>query len=107
MRVPTASSEARLLLQGAKGTREDNAIGLPFGDGKTALIAGADVGAAAAAVLANPAPHIGKLYDLTGLHSLTMAQYAEEFSGALGRAIQYVMVRPQIWEAKFKEARLP
>src|SRR5262249_25749101 len=69
--------------------------------------AGADVGAAAAAVLANPAPHIGKVYDLTGLQSLTMAQYAHEFSGVLGRAIQYVNVPPEIWEAKLREARLP
>jgi len=103
---PTAFFEI-FLIQAAKGIREDNAIRLPFGDGKTALIAGADVGAAAAAVLANPAPHIGKLYDLTGLHSLTMAHYAQEFSGVLGRTIQYVNVPPQIWEAKLREARLP
>ena len=61
----------------------------------------------AAAVLANPAPHIGKVYDLTGLQSLTMAQYAQEFSGVLGRTIQYVDVPPQIWEAKLWEARMP
>src|SRR5215470_18029099 len=104
---PTAFFDGMFLVQGAKGIREDNAIRLPFGDGKTSLIAGADVGAAAAAVLPNPAPHIGKLYDLTGLHSLTMAQYAQEFSAVLGRAIQYVNVPPQIWEAKLREARLP
>jgi uncharacterized protein YbjT (DUF2867 family) len=104
---PTAFFDGMFLVQGAKGIREDNAIRLPFGDGKTSLIAGPDVGAAAAAVLANPAPHVGKIYDLTGLHSLTMAQYAQEFSGVLGRAIQYVNVPPQIWEAKLREARLP
>src|SRR5499427_4480162 len=104
---PTAFFDGMFLVQGAKGIREDNAIRLPFGDGKTALIAGADVGAAAAAVLANPEPHIGKLYDLTGVHSLTMAQYAQEFSNVLGRTIQYVNVPPQIWEAKLREARLP
>src|SRR5215471_9833987 len=48
---PTAFFDGMFLVQGAKGIREDNAIRLPFGDGKTALIAGADVGAAAAAVL--------------------------------------------------------
>src|SRR5262252_3565025 len=78
-----------------------------FVDGKTSLIAGTDVGAAAAVVLANPAPHIGKVYDLTGLQSLTMAQYAQEFSRVLGRAIQYVNVPPEIWEARLREARLP
>jgi uncharacterized protein YbjT (DUF2867 family) len=38
-------------------------------------------------VLANPEPHIGKVYELTGPQSLTMAQFAQEFSGALGRTI--------------------
>ena len=94
-------------MQGAKGIRDDNVIRLPFADGKTSLIAGADVGAAAAAVLANPEPHIGKVYDLTGPQSLTMAEFAQEFSGALGRTIQYVNVPPQIWEAKLQEAQLP
>lgn len=104
---PTAFFDSMFLLQGAKGIREDNAIRLPFAEGKTSLIAGADVGAAAAAVLANPAPHIGKVYDLTGLQSLTMAQYAQEFSGVLGRTIQYINVPPQIWEAKLREVQLP
>ena len=104
---PTAFFDGMFLVQGAKGIREDNAIRLPFGDGKTSLIAGADVGTVAAAVLANPEPQIGKVYDLTGLQSLTMAQYAQEFSGVLGRTIQYVNVPPAIWEAKLREARLP
>jgi uncharacterized protein YbjT (DUF2867 family) len=104
---PTAFFDGMLLVQGAKAIREDNAIRLPFAEGKTALIAGADVGTAAAAVLANPAPHIGKVYDLTGVQSLTMAQYAEELSSVLGRTIRYVNVPPQIWETKLREARLP
>jgi uncharacterized protein YbjT (DUF2867 family) len=104
---PTAFFDGMFLVQGAKGIRDDGAIRLPFAEGKTALIAGADVGVAAAAVLANPGPHIGKVYDLTGLQSLTMAQYAQEFSGALGRTIQYINVPPQIWEAKLREAQLP
>ena len=103
---PTAFFDGMFLVQGVKGIREDNVIRLPFADGKTALLAGADVGAAAAAVLAEPSPHIGKFYDLTGLQSLTMAQYAQEFSGVLGRTIQYVNVPPQTWEAKLREARL-
>ena len=104
---PTAFFDGLFLIQAAKGIREENAIRLPFGDGKTSLIAAADVGAAAAAVLANPAPHIGKIYDLTGLQSMTMAQYAQEFSSILGRTIQYVNVPREIWEAKLREARMP
>jgi uncharacterized protein YbjT (DUF2867 family) len=104
---PTAFFDGMFLIQGAKGIRDDNVIRLPFGDGKTALIAGAAVGIAAAAVLANPEPHIGKVYDLTGLQSLTMNEYAQAFSGALGRTIQYINVPPQVWEAKLREAQMP
>jgi uncharacterized protein YbjT (DUF2867 family) len=104
---PTVFFDGMFLVQGAKGIRDDNAIRLPFAEGKTSPIAGDDVGAAAAAMLANPEPHIGKVYELTGPQSLTMAQFAQEFSGALGRTIQYVDVPPQIWEAKLQEARMP
>jgi uncharacterized protein YbjT (DUF2867 family) len=104
---PTVFFDGMFLVQGAKGIRDDNVIRLPFADGKTSPIAGADVGVAAAVVLANPEPHIGKIYDLTGPQSLTMTQYAQEFSSALGRTIKYVNVPPQIWEAKLQEAQLP
>jgi uncharacterized protein YbjT (DUF2867 family) len=103
---PTAFFEI-FLLQAAKGIRDDNAIRVPFADGKTSPIAAADVGAAAAMVLANPEPHIGKVYDLTGPQSLTMVELAQEFSRALGHTIQYFDVPPQIWEARLLEARLP
>ena len=72
---PTAFFEM-FLLQEAKSIRDNNAIRFPFADGKTSPIAAADVGAAAAAVLANPEPHIGKVYDLTGHQSLTMVELA-------------------------------
>jgi uncharacterized protein YbjT (DUF2867 family) len=104
---PTVFFDGMFLVQAAKGIRDDNAIRLPFADGKTSPIAAADVGAAAAAVLANPGPHIGKVYELTGPQSLTMAELAQEFSGALGRTIQYVNVPPQIWEAKLRELQQP
>src|SRR5215467_5844010 len=75
---PTAFFDGMFLVQGAKGIRDDNVIRLPFADGKTALIAGADVGIAVAAVLDNPEPHIGRVYELTGAQSVTMAEYANE-----------------------------
>jgi uncharacterized protein YbjT (DUF2867 family) len=103
---PTAFFEG-LFLPAANGIRNDDAIRLPFADGRTSPIAAADVGAAAAAVLANPQPHIGKVYELTGPQSLTMTELAKEFSSALGRTIQYVNVPPQIWEAKLRELQQP
>src|SRR5215471_8802736 len=64
---PTVFFDGMFLVQGAKDIRDDSVIRLPFADGKTSPIAGTDVGIAAAAVVANPEPHIGKVYDLTGL----------------------------------------
>ena len=104
---PTAFFDGLFLLQAAKGIRDDNVIRLPFGAGRTSLIAAADVGAAAAAVLANPEPHIGKVYELTGPQSMSMTELAREFSGALGRTIQYFDVPPQMWEAQLAELRQP
>jgi uncharacterized protein YbjT (DUF2867 family) len=100
---PTVFFDGMFLVQGARSIREDNAIRLPFGNGKTSPIAAADVGAAAATVLANPEPHLGKVYELTGPESLTMAEFAQEFGSALGRTIRYVNVSPQVWEAKLRE----
>ena len=36
-----------------------------------------------------------------------MAQYAQELSEVLGRAIKYVNVPSGVWEARLREARLP
>ena len=42
-----------------------------------------------AALLANPQPHIGKIYHLTGPQSENMHFYAQEYSKALGRTIPF------------------
>jgi uncharacterized protein YbjT (DUF2867 family) len=96
-----------LFMPSAKGIREQNAITLPFGEGKTSPIAGADVGAAAAVILDDPAPHIGKVYELTGPESMTMTGYAEAFSRGLGRTIRYLDAPPQAFEARLREFKLP
>ncbi len=103
---PTAFYEG-LFMSSAKGIREQNAIMLPFGEGKTSPIAGTDVGSAAAVILDNPAPHIGKVYELTGPESMTMTGYAEAFSRGLGRTIRFLNVPPQVFEAKLRELKLP
>lgn len=104
---PTAFYDGMFLVQSAKGIRDDNAIRLPFANGKTSPIAGSDVGAAAAAVLANPAPYIGRVLELTGPASLTVSEVAAVFSRQLGRTISYVDVPPALWEAKLRDMQLP
>jgi uncharacterized protein YbjT (DUF2867 family) len=102
---PTAFYDG-LFMPAAKGIREQNAIMLPFGEGKTSPIAGTDAGSAAAVILDNPAPHIGKVYELTGPESMTMTGYAEAFGRGLGRTIRFVDTPPQVFEAKLRDLKL-
>ncbi len=53
----------------------------------------------AAVILANPASHIGKSYDLTGPKVVDMNEVADAFSAALGRKIRYVPLDWDEWKA--------
>jgi uncharacterized protein YbjT (DUF2867 family) len=50
-----------------------------------------------AAILAKPAAHIGKVYELTGPRSQDMRGIAAEFSNALGRTVIYLDVPLEQW----------
>jgi uncharacterized protein YbjT (DUF2867 family) len=69
--------------------KRSNVISLPMGEGKTSPICADDVARAVAVILKDPAPHTGRIYNLAGPRSETMAFYAGEFSEALGRLITY------------------
>jgi uncharacterized protein YbjT (DUF2867 family) len=86
---PTVLLEGFFLIFTPESVRESDQIRLPFGEGKTSPIAVEDVARVIAALLANPQPHIGKVYHLTGPHSATMHFYAQEYSKALGRTITF------------------
>jgi uncharacterized protein YbjT (DUF2867 family) len=74
----------------ARSISRDGTIRLPFGSGRTSPIAAHDVAETIAIILANPATHIGKVYELTGPRSLNMTEMAAEYSAALGRTVTYV-----------------
>jgi uncharacterized protein YbjT (DUF2867 family) len=86
---PTVFLEGFFLTLTPDSVRESNQIRLPFGEGKTAPVAAEDVGRAVAALLANPQPHIGKIYNLTGPQSENMHFFAREYSKALDRTITF------------------
>ena len=67
-------------------------FGLPFGSGRTSPIAAADVAEVMATILANPASHVGKIYELTGSKSQDANGIAAKYSQALGRTVTYVDV---------------
>jgi uncharacterized protein YbjT (DUF2867 family) len=87
--------------------RESNQIRLPFGEGKTSPVAVEDVARALAALLANPQPHIGKIYHLTGPQSENMYSYAQEYSKALGRTITFRDIPMEQWRDGLLERGLP
>jgi uncharacterized protein YbjT (DUF2867 family) len=68
---PTMFLESFLQLA-APSVRNRGRIELPFGRGKTSPVAAADVAYVVAAVLADPAPHLGLIYELTGPRSQDM-----------------------------------
>lgn len=65
------------------------AIRGPAGDGRVAAVARADVAAVAAAVLRDPAAHVGATYELTGPEALTLAEVAARAGAVLGRDLRY------------------
>src|SRR5436190_22488907 len=87
--------------------RERGQIELPFGLGKTNPVAAADVAKVVAAVLADPTPHLGRVYELTGPRSQDLHGMAREFSEALNRQVTYSDISPEDWERELKRAGLP
>jgi uncharacterized protein YbjT (DUF2867 family) len=103
---PTIFLDTFLTLAGTS-VRERGRIELPFGLGKTNPVAAADVARVVAAILADPAPHLGRIYELTGPRSQDLHGMAREFSAALDREVAYADVAPEAFEAALKRAGLP
>jgi len=92
----------------AESIARDNTIRLPFGTGRTSPVAARDVAEVIATILADPAPHVGKIYELTGPLSQDMAGIAAEYSAALGRKITYVDVPLGQWsDTELRNLKLP
>ncbi|ARC55542.1 Quinone oxidoreductase 2 [Frondihabitans sp. 762G35] len=68
---------------------EDGVIRGPAGDGRMAAVARADVAAVAAAVLQDPAAHVGETYELTGPRAFTLAEAAATVQAATGRTVTF------------------
>ena len=94
---PTVFMDGFFLIFTTDSVKESNQIRLPFGEGKTSPIAAEDVARVIAALLANPQPHIGKIYHLTGPQCENMHFFAQEYSKALGRTITYQDIPVEPW----------
>jgi len=91
----------------ALGVSRRSRIELPFGRGKTNPVAVADVARVVAMVLADPEPHLGRIYELTGPQSQDMHGVARDFSDALNRDVTYVDTAPEDWKRGLQKAGLP
>ena len=110
--LPVVTMRPTVFLEGffltlAGGVRASNELALPMGDGKTSPISAVDVALAVAAILDDPAPHVGKIYDLTGPESADLDHYARAFSEALGRPIRYRDVPLAAWSEGLRRMRFP
>ena len=104
---PTVFMEGFFRTLAAPPMRDGDALVLPLGSGRSAPISAEDVARAVALVLDAPAPHIGRIYNLTGPDSGDPAHFAKEFSAALERTITYRDVPLDGWIGKLREAGLP
>src|SRR5947199_6470875 len=111
--LPVVPIRPRVFLEGfflpltGPTVRDRGRIELPFGRGKTTPVAAADVARVVAAVLADPGPHLGRIYELTGPRSQDMHGVAREYSDALNREITYSDIPPEDWERELKRQGLP
>jgi uncharacterized protein YbjT (DUF2867 family) len=104
---PTVFMEGFFLRFAAASVRRADELALPMGSGRTSPISAIDVARAVAAILHDPAPHIGQIYNLTGPESGDLTHHAGAFSEALGRTIRYRDVPLAPWGQKLLEAGVP
>ncbi|HKP25526.1 MAG TPA: NAD(P)H-binding protein [Dongiaceae bacterium] len=104
---PTVFLEGFFLRLAAQGVREADELRLPLGGARTSPISASDVARAVSVILDDPAPHIGKIYNLTGFESADLEHYAQAFSEALGRTIRYRDIPVSAWADALRKAGVP
>jgi uncharacterized protein YbjT (DUF2867 family) len=104
---PTVFLEGFFLRLSAAGVRDSDELALPLGNGRTSPISAVDVARAVAEILNAPAPHIGRIYNLTGFEAADLDHYARIFSEALGRTIRYRDVSLSGWVDTLRKFGVP
>lgn len=94
--LPTFFAEMLSIL-GAESIATDGVLYLPYGNERHAPVSGADIARVVVGLLADPAPHTGERYVVTGPRDLTIAEMAEVLSDELGRPVEYVDLPMEHW----------
>src|SRR6266403_4287927 len=104
---PTFFAEWLLIPRSRATIVEDGIIDLPYGEGRHAPIATEDQARLIAAILAQPAAHLGKTYTLPGPIELDQAGIAAAVSEVLGRTISYRPLTIPQYRERLEKAGLP
>ncbi len=103
---PTFFQDNLLNFQGA-AVAKDGAFYGASGGGAVSYISSADVARTAASILADPAPHVGKRYVLTGPEAMTDEALAALATDVIGKPLRYVDVTPDQLRGSMVEAGMP
>ncbi len=93
---PTYFAEMLYILSG-RSIAEEGKIYLPYGDERHAPVSAEDIARVVVGILADPKPHVGQHYVLTGLRNMTIAEMAEVFTKVLGKPVEYVNLPIEQW----------
>ncbi|MEX5637842.1 NAD(P)H-binding protein [Parafrankia sp. FMc2] len=110
--VPTVNVRAAIFVENPLltwlplGPLSNGELRLPFGHQRLAPIAGYDVAELCAKILADPAPHISKSYELNGPELKDMHGFAEDYGAALGRPVSYIPEEVDDWNQTFVDTAL-
>ncbi len=103
---PTFFAEMPFILNG-RTIAADGTIYQPHGEGRHAPVASEDIARVVVAVLANPAPHAGKTYVVTGPTAMSQRDIAATFGKVLSKPVEYVDLPTAQWQEAMAEAGLP
>ncbi len=70
---------------------------LPFGEGRHAPVAAADIARVVVGILEDPEPHVGRRYFITGSKNMKIAEMAEVISGEIGKPVEYMNLPIEQW----------
>ncbi|MGX1544483.1 NmrA family NAD(P)-binding protein [Streptomyces adustus] len=104
---PTIFMENPLFAFAIAPTADGYNLQLPFGTGRTSPVSTEDVADVVAAILTDPAQHVGQVYELTGPVSRDLSGVAEEFAKAVGRPVTYVDIPFDGWVEFLNAVNLP
>jgi NAD(P)H dehydrogenase (quinone) len=99
---PTFFSEWLTFPWVSRAIANEDAIVLPYGEGRHAPVSGEDQARLIAAMLEKPAEHAGMIYPLYGPVELNEAEIAEKMSDVLGRRISYRPLTDEAYSAHLK-----